>query len=63
MRYAIQCTPGGLLKDSQSGNVLYFDSYAAAEEEAQRLTREAYTNPRVAGFDFTPVAALEAKPH
>jgi hypothetical protein len=57
MRYAIRCTPGGLLKDEGSGKVIYFDSYAEAEVEALRLTREAYSNPRVAGFDFTPVPA------
>jgi hypothetical protein len=55
MRYAIRSTPGGLLKDEGSGRVIYFDSYAEAEAEALRLTREAYGNPRVAGFDFTPV--------
>jgi hypothetical protein len=54
-RYAIRCTPGGLLKDEGSGKVIYFDSYAEAEAEALRLTREAYSNPPVAGFDFTPV--------
>jgi len=54
-RYAIRCTPGGLLKDSDDGKVIYFDSYAEAEAEALRLTQQAYSNPRVAGFDFIPV--------
>ena len=55
MRYAIECTPGGLLRDDRSGQVITFTTYADAEAEALRLTREAYNNPRVAGFDFTPV--------
>jgi hypothetical protein len=55
MRYAIRCTPGGLLRNEGTGNVIHFDSYAEAEAEALRLTQEAYSNPSVAGFDFTPV--------
>jgi hypothetical protein len=55
MEYAIRCTPGGLLRDDTSGKVICFASYAEAEAEALRLTREAYSNPRVAGFDFTPI--------
>jgi hypothetical protein len=55
MTYAIRCTPGGLLRDEGSGEVIRFASYAEAEAEALRLTREAYSNQRVAGFDFTPV--------
>jgi hypothetical protein len=55
MKYAIRCTPGGLLRDDTSGKVICFGSYAEAEAEALRLTREAYSNPRVAGFDFTPI--------
>jgi hypothetical protein len=54
-KYAIRCTPGGLLRDDDSGQVIKFASYADAEREALRLTQEAYNNPRVAGFDFTPV--------
>jgi hypothetical protein len=27
MRYAIRCTPGGLLKDDASGNVIDFATY------------------------------------
>jgi hypothetical protein len=57
-RYAIRCTPGGLLTtDEEFAKVIFFDSYAEAEAEAARLTREAYNNPRVAGVDFTPVLA------
>jgi hypothetical protein len=58
MRYAIRCTPGGLLREDHSDQVITFASYAEAEAEALRLTREAYSNPRVAGFDFTPVPLL-----
>jgi hypothetical protein len=59
MRYAIRCTPGGLLRDDSTGNIIYFDSYDEAETEAQRLTRAAYGNPRMASMqaDFTPVEA------
>jgi hypothetical protein len=53
--YAIRCTPGGLLKDDATGRAIPFASYAEAEAEALRLTQEAYSNRRVAGFDFTPV--------
>jgi hypothetical protein len=35
--------------------MICFGSYAEAEAEALRLTREAYSNPRVAGFDFAPI--------
>ena len=57
MRYAIRCTPGGLLRDDRTGNVIYFKTYAEAEAEALRLTEAAYGNPRIAGLqaDFTPV--------
>lgn len=57
MRYTIRCTPGGYLRDDRTGNVIYFNSYAEAEVEAQRLTQAAYSNPRMAGLmaDFTPV--------
>jgi hypothetical protein len=54
MRYAIRCTPGGLLKDEDM-QVIYFDTYAEAEAETLRLTKEAHNNPSVAGLDFTPV--------
>jgi len=53
MRYAIRCTPGGLVRDELTDTVLYFNDRAEAETEALRLTQEAYNNPRVAGFDFT----------
>ena len=49
-RYAIHCTPGGLLRDGSSGKVICFNSYAEAEAEALRLTRQGYSNPRVAGI-------------
>lgn len=55
MAYAILCTPGGLLKDDNSGEVIRFASLAEAEAEVLRLTRDAYNNRHVAGFDFTPV--------
>jgi hypothetical protein len=55
MAYGIRCTPGGLLRDDTSGEVIRFASLVEAEAEALRLTREAYGNRRVAGFDFTPV--------
>jgi hypothetical protein len=55
MKYAIRCTPGGLLRDDTSCKMICFGSYAEAEAEALRLTREAYSNPRVAGFDFAPI--------
>jgi hypothetical protein len=55
VKYAIRCTPGGLLKDESTSKTIYFETYIEAETEAQRLTQEAYSNPRVAGFDFTPV--------
>jgi hypothetical protein len=35
--------------------VICFASYPEAKAKALRLTREAYNNPRVAGFDFTPI--------
>jgi hypothetical protein len=57
--YAIRCTPGGLLTDDSTGSLVTFDSYAEAEAEALRLTHVAYSNPRVAGFDFTPVEVTE----
>jgi hypothetical protein len=41
MRYAIQCTPGGLLRDDQTDNVIYFNSHAEAETEVRRLTQQA----------------------
>jgi hypothetical protein len=64
MRYAIRCTPGGLLRDNITGNIIYFNSYAEAEAEALRLTQAAYSNPRVEGLktDFTPVAAPDVPP-
>ena len=55
MAYGIRCTPGGLLRDDTSGEVIRFASLAEAEAEALRLTRDAYGNQSVAGFDFTPV--------
>ena len=56
-RYAIRCTPGGLLRDDSTGAIIYFDGYAEAEAEALRLTQAAYANPRIARLqaDFTPV--------
>jgi hypothetical protein len=56
-RYAIRCTPGGLLRDDSTGDIICFDSYAEVEAEALRLTQAAYGNPRMAGLqtDFTPV--------
>jgi hypothetical protein len=56
-RYAIRCTPGGLLRDDSTGAIIYFDGYAEAEAEALRLTQAAYGNPRIARLqaDFTPV--------
>jgi hypothetical protein len=56
-RYAIRCTPGGLLKDDSTGNTIYFDTYVEAETEAQRLTQAAYSNARIATIemDFTPI--------
>jgi hypothetical protein len=62
MRYAIRCTPGGLLKDDASGNVIDFATYAEAQTEALRLTREAHSNPRFAGVDFAPVEVPERGP-
>ena len=58
MAYGIRCTPGGLLREETSDEVIRFASLAEAETEALRLTKEAYRNPRVAGFDFTPVNLL-----
>ena len=55
MAYGIHCTPGGLVTDETSGEVIRFASLAEAEAEALRLTREASNNQRVAGFDFTAV--------
>jgi hypothetical protein len=62
MKYAIRCTPGGLLRDDATFEVISFASYNAAEAEALRLTQAAYTNPRVAGFDFTPIEMPETDP-
>ena len=62
MRYAIRCTPGGLLKDDATGNVIDFATYAEAETEAVRLTRQAHSNPRFAGVDFAPVEVPEREP-
>jgi len=62
MRYAIRCTPGGLLKDDASGNVMDFATYAEAETEALRRTREAHSSPRFAGVDFAPVEVPERGP-
>lgn len=58
-RYAIRCTPGGQLKEDSTGETIYFSTYVEAETEAQRLTRAAYSNPRIATveMDFTPVEA------
>ena len=60
-RYAIRCTPGGLLRDENTGSIIYFNSYEEAELEALRLTQAAYNNPRIEGMmmDFTPVEAPE----
>ncbi len=41
IRYAIRCTPGGYVRDDRSGELITFASYADAEVEALRLTREA----------------------
>jgi len=59
MRYAIRCTPGGLLRDESTLNIICFTNYAEAETEALRLTRAAYSNPRLSEMvpDFTPVEA------
>jgi len=62
MRYAIRCTPGGLLKDDASGNVIDFATYTEAETESLRLTREAHSNPRFAGVNFAPVEVPERGP-
>jgi hypothetical protein len=63
MRYAIRCLPGnGLLKDEASGDVIDFATYAEAEAEALRLTREAHSNSRFAGEDFAPVEVPERGP-
>jgi hypothetical protein len=62
MPYAIRCTPGGLLRDDITFEVIGFASYDEAEAEALRLTRVAYENPRVAGFDFTPIEMPEIDP-
>jgi len=60
MRYAIRCTPGGLIKDDRSGRVITFASYADAEAEAFRLSQEAYgTSAR--GSDFIPVPLPDGK--
>jgi hypothetical protein len=58
-RYAIRCTPGGLLRDDSTGKTIYFETYVEAETEAQRLTQAAYSNPRLTRIemDFTPVEA------
>jgi hypothetical protein len=53
MRYMIRCTPGGLLKDEESGNPVTFANYAEAQEEAQRMKQD----PRFKRMDFTPVEA------
>ena len=60
-RYAIRCTPGDLLRDESTLNILYFNSYVEAESEAQRLTQAAYRNPRLTGvmLDLTPVKATD----
>jgi hypothetical protein len=57
MPYAIRCTPGGMLRDSSTGKIIHFNSYAEAEAEALRLTQAAHDNPRIGGLDtdFTPV--------
>ena len=52
MRYAIHCRPGGWLKDSSTGNVITFDTLAAAVAEAQRSTR---ADP--SAVTYSPVAA------
>jgi hypothetical protein len=59
-RYAIRCTPGGLLKEDDTGETIYFETYDEAETEAQRLTQAAYSNPHIAHYemDFTPVEVL-----
>jgi len=62
MRYAISCTPGGLLIDGDSGNVIYFATLAEAEAEARRLTLAADDNPRLDGAEFAAVAAPDAPP-
>jgi hypothetical protein len=54
MRYAISCTPGGLIKDDRSGRVITFASYADAEADAFRLSQEA-SGTSARGSDFTPV--------
>lgn len=54
MRYAIRCTPGDLVRDADTGNPVHCGTYAEAEAEAQRLTREARSHPHIAEIDFTP---------
>jgi hypothetical protein len=54
IQYAIRCTPGGLLKDEATDKAISFATYVEAETEALRLTREAYNNPRMAGYEMAP---------
>jgi hypothetical protein len=57
MRCAIRCTPGGLLRDSDTGEIICFSTYVAAEAEALRLTMAAHDKPRLESLeqDFRPV--------
>ena len=48
-----------MLRDEDTGAIIYFDSYEEAKSEAERLTQAAYGNPRLVGMDFTPVKALD----
>ena len=59
-RYTIRCTPGGLLKDENSGEVIYFNSYAEAEAEALRQKIEA-AQPDMAGLKAGLLARLAEK--
>ena len=59
-RWAIRCTPpGDLLRKYGGLSVIYFNTYAEAEAEAQRITQAAHNNLRLAGamIAYTPVEA------
>jgi predicted lipid-binding transport protein (Tim44 family) len=53
VRYAIQCTPGGLLRDDRSGNVITYASHEDAATEAWELSRDARSKGR--GWEFKPI--------
>jgi hypothetical protein len=59
MQYAIRCTPGGLLRDDRTDNIITFKTYGEAETEAQRLTQAAYSIVAMQ-TDFMPVGVPEA---